>query len=157
MRRLFIAFALTIAAFVASPFVATAQMDDSHTAMSMVDKAIAFYDANGREKALAAFSDKTNHDFVSGEFYVIAADAEKGLFLAHPINPGLVNNPKIWDLQDVNKAYIVRDMVAAGKATPDGGWTEYVWTHPETKKLTPKKTYVKAHDGLLFMVGYYVK
>lgn len=136
---------------------ARAQNADAEAAIAMVDQAIAYYTANGRDKALAAFSDKTNTAFVKGEFYVIVADTQTGVFYAHPINPGLVNNPKIWDLQDVNKTYIIRDMVASGKAKPEGGWTEYVWTHPETKKLTPKKTYVKVHDGLLFMVGYYAQ
>lgn len=142
-----------LALFASAAFADTKQ----DTAVAMVNDAIAHYDQVGRDKAFADFSDKTNAEFVKGEFYVIAADAEKGTFLAHPINPALVNNPKIWDLKDVNNRYIIRDMVQAGKDHPDGGWTEYVWTQPETKKLTPKKTYVKVHDGLLFMVGYYAE
>ncbi len=153
MRRLLLI--LTSFALIFSAGMARA--DDAQTAITMVNKAIDYYTIHGREQAFAAFSDKTNTDFVQGEFYVIAADADSGVFYAHPINPGLVNNPKIWDLQDVNKTYIIRDMVAVGQTSPAGGWTEYIWTQPETKTLTPKKTYVKRHDGLLFMVGYYVK
>ena len=86
---------------------------------------------------------------------MIVADGEKGTFLTHAINPKLINNPKIWDLQDVNSNFIIRDMVETGKTNPDGGWSNYTWTHPETKKLAEKKTWVKPHDGKIFMVGYY--
>ncbi|WP_417829162.1 cache domain-containing protein [Thalassospira sp.] len=128
--------------------------DKEATAKELVDKAIALYDEVGQEKSFEIFNDKTG-EFVFDEFYVIVADGEKGTFLTHAINPKLVNNPGLWDLQDVNSKFIIRDMVETGKGSPDGGWSNYTWTHPQTKKLAEKKTWVKAHDGKIFMVGYY--
>jgi len=123
-------------------------------AKALVDKAIEHYKDVGREQALKDFNDKSS-EFVQGEFYVIAAEAETGIFKAHAINSALIDNEKIRDLQDVNGVYIIREMAKAGKKNPDGSWVEYVWTHPETDDLTPKRTWVERHDDLLFMVGFY--
>lgn len=128
---------------------------DATKAQALVEKAVAYYKQVGREKAIADFSDKTNKDWVDGEWYVIVADADTGIFRAH-LTKALTNDPKIWDLKDVNNRYIIRDMVEAGKNNPNGGWTEYVWTNPATKKAQPKKTFVRKVDDSLFMVGYYV-
>ena len=133
-----------------------AQADKSEDAQALVSKAIAYYDQVGRDAAFQAFNDKSNGEFVFGEYYVIVAEGQNGNFLTHAINPKLINQPKLlWGLKDVNSKFIIRDMVEVGKASPDGGWSDYVWTHPETKKLANKKTWVQAHDGLLFMVGFY--
>lgn len=143
------AFALLAAGLTAGPAAASADQ-----AQALVDKAISHYDMAGRDSAFADFMNKDG-DWVDGEFYVIVANASDGLFKVHPINPKLIDNAKLWDLQDVNKAFIIRDMVAAGESTPDGGWTEYVWANPATARLAKKRTYVHKHEQLLFMVGYY--
>ncbi|CAK0757158.1 hypothetical protein CCP1ISM_7100001 [Azospirillaceae bacterium] len=44
-------------------------------------------------------------------------------------------------------------MVEMAKTSPQGGWVDYVWTNPTTKKLDPKKTWVKLHDGLVMGRG----
>jgi len=128
--------------------------DKAAISKELVDKAIALYDEVGQDSSFATFNDK-NSEFVFDEYYVIVADGEKGTFLTHAINPKLINNPKLWDLQDVNSKFIIRGMVETGKSSPDGGWSNYTWTHPETKKLAEKKTWVKAHGDKIFMVGYY--
>ncbi|MDP2697125.1 cache domain-containing protein [Thalassospira sp.] len=153
MKSLLKMLALMMTAVMMTATGAMAQ-DKAATAQSLVDKAIAHYDAAGQDKSFADFNDKAG-EFVFDEYYVIVADGEKGTFLTHAINPKLINNPQIWDLQDVNSNFIIRDMVEVGKANAAGGWSNYTWTHPETKKLAEKKTWVKPHDGKIFMVGYY--
>jgi len=152
--RRFQAAAAAFACVAAGLLTAGSAAASSDRAQELVDKAITHYDASGRDGAFADFMNKDS-DWVEGEFYVIVANASDGLFKVHAINPKLIDNAKLWDLQDVNKTFIIRDMVASGESAPDGGWTEYVWTNPATSKLANKRTYVRKHDELLFMVGYY--
>ncbi|WP_135081221.1 cache domain-containing protein [Terasakiella sp. SH-1] len=151
MKRLFLfVFILMMPIFTAMDAKAA---DKAAIAKEMVDKAITHYKAVGFDKAAASFNDK-NGGYVNGEFYVIIFTKE-GIFKTHAINPKLIDNPKLPKLKDVNGKVILTEMVNAGVNNPNGGWAEYTWTNPATKKLAPKKTWVRQHDDLLFGVGYY--
>ncbi len=128
--------------------------DDCSTAPGLVDRAIAHYNAVGKEKSYADFMDRGNPKWVNGEVYVIVATMD-GIFKAHAINPRLIDNPGLPGLKDVNGILIIQEMVKAGKSGPAGAWAKYTWTHPVTKKLAPKQTWVKANGDLLFMVSCY--
>ena len=128
--------------------------DECPAAQALVDKAIAHYKTAGKDKAFADFMDKTNKDWVNGELYVIVAAAD-GMFKVHAINPKLIDNQDLYNLKDVNGVLIIPEMAKAGKAAPGGSWVKYTWTHPETKKLAPKQTWVKSNGDLLFMAGCY--
>ncbi|CAA7620593.1 conserved exported hypothetical protein [Candidatus Terasakiella magnetica] len=128
--------------------------DECPAAQGLVDKAIAHFNAAGKDKSFADFMDKGNKDWVNGELYVIVATMD-GIFKAHAINPKLIDNPDLPGLKDVNGVLIIQEMIKAGKSAPTGAWAKYTWTHPETKKLAPKQTWVKANGGLLFMAGCY--
>jgi len=119
----------------------------------LVAKAIDHYKAVGRDEAFEDFNDKSG-EYVDGEFYVIAFTKES-IFKTHAINAKLIDNAKLPGLKDVNGVTIVPTMVKAGVDNPNGGWAEYVWTDPTTKKLANKKTWVREHDDLLFGVGFY--
>lgn len=134
--------------------VGLAQADECTKAQGLVDKAITHYAAVGKEKSFADFMDKGNKDWVDGELYVIVATMD-GIFKAHAINPKLIDNPQLPALKDTNGVMIIQEMIRVGKETPTGGWAKYTWTHPETKKLAPKQTWVKVMDNQLFMVGCY--
>ena len=141
--------AVLIIGFFAIPAAASADR-----AQALVEQAIVHYDAVGRDAAFADFMN-SDSDWVSGAFYVIVANASDGLIKAHGRNAKLIDNPKLWDLQDVNGRFIMRDAVASGATAPDGGWTEYVWANPATQKLAVKRTFIRVHDEMLFMSGYY--
>lgn len=144
---------------VAAAFALTAQAgaalaDECATAQGLVDKAIAHYKGVGKEKAFADFMNKDNKDWVNGELYVIVS-ALDGIFKVHAVNPKLIDNVQLPQLKDVNGVLIIQEMIRVGKETPNGGWAKYIWTHPETKKLAPKHTWVKVADNQLFMAGCY--
>lgn len=141
------AFGLTFAA-------GSAMADECKSAQSLVDKAVGHYKAAGKDKAFADFMNKDNKDWVNGELYVIVSTME-GIFKVHAINSKLIDNPQLPALKDTNGVMIIQEMIRVGKETPNGGWANYTWTHPETKKLAPKQTWVKVHDAQLFMVGCY--
>ncbi len=126
--------------------------DECPAAQALVDKAIAHYKAAGKDKSFADFMDRGNKEWVNGELYVIVSTME-GIFKAHAINPKLIDNPDLPGLKDVNGVLIIQEMIKAGKA--GSGWAKYTWTHPETKRLAPKQTWVKAEGGMLFMAGCY--
>lgn len=128
--------------------------DECASAQSLVDKAIAHYKAVGQQKSYADFMNKDNKEWVNGELYVIVSSMD-GIFKAHAINPKLIDNPDLPKLKDVNGVMIIQEMIKAGKSDPKGAWAKYTWTHPETKKLAPKQTWVKANGELLFMAGCY--
>ena len=131
-----------------------AQADECAKAQGLVDKAIGHYAGVGKEKSFADFMDKNNKEWVDGELYVIVSTMD-GIFKVHAINPKLIDNPQLPALKDTNGVMIIQEMIRVGKETPNGGWAKYTWTHPETKKLAPKQTWVKVKDNQLFMVGCY--
>ncbi|MBF0323559.1 MAG: cache domain-containing protein [Alphaproteobacteria bacterium] len=131
-----------------------AKADECKSAQTLVDKSIAHYKAAGKEKSFADFMNKDNKDWVNGELYVIVSTMD-GIFKVHAINPKLIDNPALPALKDTNGVMIIQEMIRVGKETPSGGWAKYTWTHPETKKLAPKQTWVKVHDAQLFMAGCY--
>lgn len=148
-------FKLAAAAIIAVAMQAGgARADECATAQALVDKAVVHYTQVGKEKAFADFMNKDNKDWVSGELYVIVSTTD-GIFKVHAINPKLIDNPQLPSLKDTNGVLIIQEMIKTGRDTPQGGWAKYTWTHPETKKLAPKQTWVKLHDGQLFMVGCY--
>lgn len=57
----------------------------NETLVAFVDSALAYVKTNGREKALAEFSNP-NGSFVKGELYIYAYDFN-GTTLAHPVSP----------------------------------------------------------------------
>ncbi|MEI6986972.1 MAG: cache domain-containing protein [Rhodospirillaceae bacterium] len=149
--RTFIA-ALFISFLALSPPVVAGEFATAADAQAMVDRAIAFYDKAGREAALKEFSNKQGQ-FIDRDLYVFAGDLN-GVFLAHGANPGLIGK-NLNDLKDVNGRMIGQEIVQSAKTKPDGGWVEYTWTNPATKKLAPKRTWVKGHDNLFIAAGVY--
>jgi cytochrome c len=150
----FLKMAATVA--VALSFQAGAALaDECAAAQALTDKALAHYKAAGKDKAFADFMNKDNPEWVKGELYVIVS-AMDGIFKVHAINPKLIDNAALPALKDTNGVMIVQEMIRVGKESgAAGGWAKYTWTHPETKKLAPKHTWVKTHDNLMFMVGCY--
>ncbi|TAN62368.1 MAG: hypothetical protein EPN20_11045 [Magnetospirillum sp.] len=128
--------------------------DECPAAQVLVDKAIGHFKAAGKDKSFADFMDKSNREWVNGELYVIVATTD-GIFKAHAINPKLIDNPDLPNLKDVNGVMIIHEMIKAGKSGAGGAWAKYTWTHPETKKLAAKQTWVKQNGDLLFMAGCY--
>jgi len=147
IRAALVVFVLVLGGPVLAGEYATA--DD---AQAMVDKAIAFFDKAGRDEALKEISNKQGQ-FVDRDLYVFVGDMN-GVFLAHGANPGLIGK-NLTDLKDVNGKLIGTEIVQSAKTKPEGGWVEYTWTNPATKKLAPKRTWVKAHGGLFFAAGVY--
>lgn len=142
---------MAVALLLSGPLTAASPQDQS---VEMVNKAIKHYQTAGKDKAFADFGDKTNKEWVDGEWYVLVVDANSALALAY-YDPKMINNPAIPDLKDVEGRMIIREQIAAANKSPDGGWTSYVWRNPATAKLAKKNSFAKKFDEKVFVVGYY--
>ena len=140
---------MVVAMFAASGYAA--ERSTREQAVAMVKKAVAFYKAEGRDKALAEFNNPTGQ-FRKGDLYLFVYD-NKGLSLAH-INPKMVGMNLI-DLRDVEGKYLNKEFIALGDSKDGRGWLEYKWPNPVTKDLESKVSYVEKVDGVYIICGVY--
>lgn len=122
--------------------------DSAADAQALVAKAIKFYQQNGYDKAVAAFNNPKG-PFVHGELYIFMFNS-KGRCLAHGYNPKLVGK-NLNDLEDANGDLFIQEF--AKKVKAGGGWVDYQWTNPLTKKVQAKSSYVKGLPGTDYYVG----
>lgn len=122
-------------------------------AKAMVDAAVAHVQKVGPDKAFKDFSDKSNADWHKKDLYVFAYKMD-GTNVAHGANEKLIGKNLI-DLKDPNGKPLIRELRDA--AQKGGGWVEYDWPHPQTKKIESKASYAKKftnYDGFVG-VGVY--
>jgi len=117
-------------------------------AKALADKAVEFFKANGKDKAFEAFNNPQG-EFVKGDLYIFVNDYS-GNTLAHGGNSKLVGK-NLNELKDADGKAFFQEF--ASKAKSGGGWVDYKWSNPETKKIQPKSTYIKAIDGTDFYLG----
>lgn len=121
-------------------------------AVKLVQAAVAYYKANGLEKAIDEFSNSKG-SFNKGELYVFVYDTNATM-MAHP-NPKLIGQ-NMLDLPDAAgkkfRKEIVETATKAGK-----GWTDYKYQNPKTKEIEDKTTYFEKIDDLIVCCGIYKK
>jgi len=116
-----------------------------HEAVSMVEKALAYIQANGKDKALAEFN-KPQGKFVDRDLYIFAYDFN-GVNKALVTKPALVGKNLI-DMKDADGRYFIKDLIAL--ASKGGGWYDYTWDDKN------KSSYVvKVDDTLWIGCGEY--
>lgn len=120
-------------------------------ATAMVKKAVAYIQANGAEKAYAAFGEKTG-PFKDRDMYVYVYDLN-GNCLAHGTNPKLVGKNNM-DAQDADGVYYVKNRMEMAK-TKSSFWQDYKYTDPVTKKIEPKSAYCEKLNATVICVGVY--
>ena len=141
MRKMICITALAIFCVVlGGAYVAHATTADDVKAMA--EKALAYWKANGKEKAVAEFNNP-NGQFRKGDVYV-GAVAFNGFILANGGNPKLTGM-NLLEQRDPNGKYFIKENIEVAKK--GGGWVEYSWTNPETKKIQPRKVLVTRVPG----------
>jgi len=146
---------IMLALLVALPFSsALADAPTQDQVVATVKKAIAFYKANGRAKALADFNSKDG-PFAKGENYVDVHDLN-GVCVAHPTSPEVVGTNRL-EQKDLNGKYWIKEIVEATKKGETSGWSSYVKKNPVTGKMQDKRSYWELHDGLIFKAGLYIE
>jgi len=149
VKSLLIAAALTGLPFAGS--MANAPSKDE--VVAVVKKAVAYYKANGKDKALAEFNNKDGQ-FAKGEDYVDVHDLS-GVCLAHPTSPEVVGTSRL-EQKDLNGKYWIKDIIEETKKGTTSGWTGYVRKNPVSGRMQDKLAYWELHDGLIFKAGLYI-
>ena len=140
-----------LAAVTAFGLVAGVQAQERGTkeeAKALNDAAYKHIEKVGAEKAYKDFTtDKAA--WTKKDLYVMAYD-NKGTALAHGGNEKLVGKD-MSAVKDGNGVPIVNGMIAL--AAKGGGWFDYDWPDPLTKKLMPKSTYARKQPNGEGFVG----
>lgn len=139
--------ALTL--FAASSLAFAQERGNADEAKALVEKGLAHAKAVGAEKAFADFSDKDSGKWLNKDLYIVVLKYD-GTILAHGVNKGLLGKNLI-DVKDPNGVYFTKEMIESGKK--GGGWTEYGFTDPVTKKIAAKSSYSKAIPGADAIIG----
>jgi signal transduction histidine kinase len=118
-------------------------------AKALVAEAIAFYQTNGKDKALEEFS-KPRGSFVKGDLYIFVFNPD-GTIIAHGGDPKLVGRD-FTGVQDPDGKYFAREFTKIG---PEGGWVDYRWMNYNTKQVEAKIAYLKRIDDVIIGCGAY--
>lgn len=106
----------------------------------------------GNEACFSEFNNPKG-DFIKGELYMFAYDYN-GINYALGSNPMVVGK-NLYRIKDGTGLFIVQEFIEISK-NKGSGWLDYKWSHPQTKRLTPKISYIKSIDGnMLIGAGVY--
>ena len=128
--------------------VAAAPADD---AKALVEKAAAYYQANGKEKAIKAFNDPKG-EFVKGDLYVFAWDMN-GVSVVNPYNPKQLGI-NVVNLPDVDGKYYRKEAMEVIKKS-GATWADYKFKNPKTGKVEHKTSYLKKAGDVVLGCGVY--
>jgi len=120
-------------------------------AKAMVERAAAFLAANGKEKALAEFSNPKGQ-FIDRDLYLISYGLD-GIRLSHPYNVKLIGKSAL-DAVDFDGKPYGKEIIETA-TTKGNGWVDYKFTDPTTKKLSDKTTYVLKTGDIIIACGVY--
>ena len=112
-----------------------------------VGRAIALYDAIGREDTVAYYN---TTESVDGQWYVFIVDQDD-IIRAHA-NPDIVDRPASEAVGPHN--YPTGEAVVA-VADEDGAWFSYTFTNPASGAVEVKHSWIVEYDGLTFGSGWY--
>jgi len=120
-------------------------------AAALVNKAVAFIKAHGRDKALAEFNNPKGQ-FVDRDLYVIVGDMQ-GKCLAHGAMPELAGKD-MMEVRDLDGNYITKDRLKLLEKN-NTAWQTYKYPNPATKKIETKSMYLERVGDLYIGVGVY--
>lgn len=120
-------------------------------AEGLVKSAVAFVKKEGKEKALAAFSDPKG-PFTYRDLYVMAYDLD-GKCIAHGAKKERIGKSLIEE-KDADGKQFVKERVELAKKNGKG-WQEYKFANPVTKTVEQKVAYLEVVDGVIVASGAY--
>ncbi|AOG24183.1 cache domain-containing protein [Acidovorax sp. RAC01] len=118
-------------------------------AKAMVDAAVEHVKKVGPDQAFKDFTNKENKAWQKKDLYVFAYNSE-GVNMAHGANDKLVGKNLI-DLKDPNGKPLIREL--RDTAQKGGGWVEYDWPHPQSKKIESKISYTRKMTNFDGFIG----
>lgn len=120
-------------------------------AIALVQKAVAYLKANGKDKAYAEFNNPTGQ-FKDRDLYIFVIDMN-GLEWANGANQKIVGK-NVLALTDAEGKTMVKSFIDLAK-TKGKGWVDYKWPNPVQKTVESKSTYLEKVDDVLVASGIY--
>lgn len=117
-------------------------------AKAMADAAYEHIKKVGADQAYKDFTDDKANWHKKDLYVMVYNDA--AINLAHGANPKLVGKD-MSNVRDVNGVNLIPDMIRA--AAKGGGWVDYDWPDPVTKKVMSKSTYARKQPNGEGFVG----
>jgi cytochrome c len=121
-------------------------------AKKMVEEAIAYIKANGREKAFAEINNPQGK-FVDRDLYISVIEMN-GTNLARGFEPFLLGK-NIIDAKDADGKFFIRERIQKVK-TKRSGWQDYKFFDPLTKKVERKAVYFERYGDIIAACGAYM-
>lgn len=143
--------ALAVASLATGAFAQERLRATPREARAMFDKAVAYMETNGPERAFAAFNDRKGL-FVHKDLYVFALDL-KGVYHASGAAPEALVGLNVLDTKDAAGNPLFRDMIEGVQKSPELT-VRYMWLNRVTNKVEPKVSYVRKVGDYVVGVGY---
>lgn len=153
MRKLLTSFFALLFCSVVSTGVLAQERASKDEAMAMVKAAVAHIKAVGGDKAAKDFM--SDAKWKSKDLYISMYNIkdQRVVIVAHGVNEKLIGKD-LTDLKDADDKLFLQEAV---KLAPKGGWVDYKWPDPVTKKVSAKTSYILQAPGTDFaiLVGVY--
>lgn len=120
-------------------------------ARTLFDQAVKYMEANGPDRAFAAFNDRSGQ-FVRKDLYVFVID-DKGVYQASGAAPEALVGLTVLNTTDAAGNPLFREMIDSTRVTPEAT-VRYMWLNRVTNKVEPKVSYVRKIGGYVLGVGY---
>lgn len=142
---------IMIVFFVVSFAYAQGQLGTADEAKTLMEKAVTYLKANGKDKAFEAFNNKKG-DFVNKDLYIFVLDLN-GKILSHGANEKLIGRD-MMATKDKNGQLFIKKMVDLANAEGKGE-VEYYWDNPVTKQVALKVSILEKVGDVIVACGYY--
>ncbi len=120
-------------------------------AKALLSRAVAYYKANGKDKAFAQFNKSTGR-FVHSDLYIYVIDPD-GKILSHGADAKLIGESLI-DREDAAGKKFIKAIIDDTKVN-NKGFMDYKWMNPQTKKIEQKSTFFERIGDVIIICGYY--
>lgn len=140
---------LWLGALLSAPALAQ-ERGSAEEARELVTRAIAYYDAQGRDAAFRAF-EAADSDFKRKDLYIFVYGPERTI-VSHGADPSLVGRPgdSFVDVDGVRFGTMFLD-----DSVPEGSWMDYKWQDPVSGEVLQKSSWIVRHDAYVFGAGFY--
>jgi len=138
----------------ATPTAAPTERATKEEAKAMVEAAVALIKAVGPEQAAKEFM-SGDAKWKNKDLYISMYDVKDNhvVIYAHGVNSKLIGKD-LTDLKDADDKPFLREGL---KLMENGGWVDYKWPDPATKKVNDKTSYILKVPGMDYaiLVGVY--
>lgn len=122
-------------------------------AMAMVKRGVEFLRANGEKAFIDEVNKLSSGQFIERDLYLLAVDANSYRFVAHGVNPRVINYDSRLT-KDVDGRAYMQELVDRAKVNGQG-WIEYKGNHPVTNEVKVKVCYFERVGELVVACGAY--